>query len=161
MTHCLLARIVAHLAAMGIGANGLAVQHCRRRFEISAILGAHQGAQGVIQKLPGAVPAPLPKAVEDRLPAGVGLRQEPPGTAALDQIEDGVEQRAQRSGWSAQALARRKEWFDQLPLLLSEVRVVGRAFHRPDSAARESGRLLPRRPSRHISRISRSLLRPA
>lgn len=141
---------------MCIGANGLAVQNRRRRFEILAILGSYQRTQGVIEKEPGVVAAPLPKAVENRLPAWEGLWKQPPGTAALDQIEDGVEQRAERSGWPAHALARRKEWFDQSPLLLGEVRVVGRILHRPDSAARESGQF-PRWPtSTHISRIFNS-----
>jgi hypothetical protein len=48
---------------MCIGANGLPVQNRRRGFEISAILCSHQGAQGVIEKEPGAVPAPFQKPV--------------------------------------------------------------------------------------------------
>jgi hypothetical protein len=90
---------------------------------------------------------------QNRIPTWEGLWKQPPGTAALYQIENGVEQRAERSGRSTHALARGKEWFDQSQLLLSEVRVVGRILHRPDSAERESGNF-PRWPtSRPISRI--------
>lgn len=107
----------------------------------------------MVEEEPSAVSAPLAKPVVNCFPRGKAFGQQAPGTTALDEIENGIEQRPQRGGWSAHALGRREEGFDQSPLFFSEIGVVGRNLHRPDSAARESGQFFRKLVSRHNSRI--------
>jgi hypothetical protein len=104
----------------------------------------------VIKNKPGAVLAPLPKAVENRLPAWEGLLKQPPATSALDHIKDGLEQRSNQRGWSAHALPKRKECFDQSPIFLREDGVEGRMVQRPYNVSRGSPKFLARRAPRSI-----------
>ena len=135
----LLARIVANLATMCIGANGLAVENRCRRFGLSAILRSNQSAQSVVDEEPCAVLAPPPETVVDRFPRGKGLWEQAPGAPAFDQIQNRIEQGPQGRRRTPNGLARREKRFDESPLCVRKVGVVGRVLHRPDSAAAKCG----------------------
>jgi hypothetical protein len=92
--------------------------------------------------VPCAVLSPPPETVVDRLPRGKALREQAPGAPAFDQIQNRIEQGPQGRRRTPHGHARREKRFDESPLCVREVGVVGRVLHRPDSAAAKGGQPL-------------------
>src|SRR5215208_6658830 len=69
----------------------LGVHYAGARLRISLQAHPHSLAQGGVHPLPGAIQAPGAKVMEDGLPRWKIVRQESPGTAAANDVEDGVE----------------------------------------------------------------------
>jgi hypothetical protein len=91
---------------------------------------AQEFAQFGVQALPGTVDAPLPEPVVDGLPGRELSGQKPPRTAALEDVEDGVEDRPQAmkpgapfSGGFGKMRA------DATPFLIGQIRRVSLALH--------------------------------
>lgn len=90
----LFSRVVADGPAVPVRLDALAVQHGGARLRVAAFVRAHAGAQGVVQRCPGAVQTPRAKDVIDGLPRREILGQQPPRDAAFEYVEDRVEHHA-------------------------------------------------------------------
>jgi hypothetical protein len=73
----------------------LAIHHASARLGISAHTHPHSFAQGSVHPLEGALEPPSPEVVVDGLPGREVVGQQSPGAAALQDVEDGVEDLAQ------------------------------------------------------------------
>src|ERR1051326_3461019 len=85
-----LGRVVADLPAMRVGLDALAVQDRGGGLAALAFLRAHFGSEQIVEDFPNAIPGPFPKHVVDRFPRRKVDGQEPPGNAALEDIENSV-----------------------------------------------------------------------
>ena len=82
-------------------------------------------AQRGVDRLPQAAQAPLPKVVEHRLPRRKVSRQHPPGHAATQDVEDGIEDLVQNNGASTpSALRLRKQRLEDRILFVGQITVV-------------------------------------
>ena len=98
-----LAGIVAHGAALRCGAHRLAVQcGCGRSAALPFRL-ARRGSNPRVQSTENRPPTPLSEDVIDRLSRREVLGKKPPRAAALDQEEDGVDHRPERSSGAPQS----------------------------------------------------------
>jgi len=136
--------IVAHLAPVRIGTDGLAVEHRGGRPTAFADGGAGQGSEAVVEGGPDAVATPPVEVMIDRLPRWEAFGQEAPRTAAFDKVENGVEDQPQRSARTTPALGRRQVPLNELPLGVGEIGVVRGDLHRLESAAAKVGHLRQR-----------------
>ncbi len=121
----LLAAVVAAHAANAGRLDGLAVDDASAGLGIAAQAHPQPLPQHQMDPLPGAVEAPLSKVMVDRLPRRQVAGQQAPGPARPDDIEDGVENRAQAvpagpTPWREW----REQGLDRLPFRIREVRQV-------------------------------------
>jgi hypothetical protein len=125
---------------MAGGLHALAVQHCRRGLAVFVPCLPHQSAQRVVERGPLVVQRPAPENMIHGLPRGKVGWQIPPGTAAFDQIRDGVNQappvleRASELGGLGQYR------FEIVPLGVGKISVVSGDFHRLRGASADEGR---------------------
>ena len=119
----------ALLAALG-RLDRLAVDGGGAGGRLTPGLGTDLRAEGIQDLLPGAVPRPPLEVVVDRPPRGEVMRQGPPTAPFAGVIEQGVDDLAQvgLAGPTPPAGAR-QQWFEQGPLLVSQVTGIGFAFH--------------------------------
>src|SRR5215217_5061463 len=88
----LLAAIVAALSSHAGGLHRLAIHYARARLDVSSDTHAQALSERGMQLLPGTVDAPGSEVVVvDGLPGWEVTRKQAPGAAALEDIEDGVE----------------------------------------------------------------------
>jgi site-specific DNA recombinase len=127
----LLAAVKAPLLAAHPGGLGrLAVHDPRARFGISAEPLPQAAAQDAVQSFPNPVEPPPPEVVKDGLPGREVLRQHPPLAAALEEVEDGVEDLARAAEPRSAALLRGWEKrLQQTPLVVSKVARIVLARH--------------------------------
>jgi hypothetical protein len=85
---------VANLAAVGAGADGPAVETGGGGLNALADRLPHLGTEAVVEPGQQAVAGPLAKMMIDGLPRRKVFGQEPPWGTGLDQIQDGVDDRA-------------------------------------------------------------------
>src|SRR5215212_12070396 len=69
----------------------LGVHYAGAWLRISLQVHPHPPAQGRVHPLPGPIQAPGAKVMEDGLPRWEIVRKQSPGTAAANDVEDGVE----------------------------------------------------------------------
>ena len=129
---------------MRIGAHRLAVEHGRGGAAILVMSGAHACPQPVVESRPGAVAAPRAEVVIDGFAGRKVLGQQSPGAAAFDDIENGVEDGAQRSARATAAFGLGQERFEELPLCVGGIGVENGDFHRLNSAAAKVSRTTAR-----------------
>jgi hypothetical protein len=80
----------------------LAVDDARARLRLAANADAEVLAEQLVNVLPSPVQSPQAKVVICRLPRRELVREQPPGTAAANDVEDGVQDLADRAEpWSA------------------------------------------------------------
>src|SRR3712207_3594657 len=85
----------------------------------------HALALGGVHPLPGAVQAPGAEVMVDGLPRREVMRQQPPGAAAADDVEDGVQDFAGGVHPGTPGSSREgHEWFEEGPLGVGEVALV-------------------------------------
>jgi hypothetical protein len=130
----LFSRVVAAFAGLIGGFDRLAVNNGGRRGHLSAFGLAQPVAQGVVNKGPSPILAPLAKVTVDRLPRTEILGQKPPRTTGSDLVADRVEQRAaiQFERTPAFAFARfglGNERLDLVPFFISKVRGIRMRLH--------------------------------
>jgi hypothetical protein len=102
--------IVAADAANPGRPDRLTVDDASGRLRVTPNTSTELFAQHLVDMLPGAVYTPEPKVVVGGLPGWELVRQQPPGTATSDDVEDGVQDLAHRmKPWSADTLGRRQE----------------------------------------------------
>jgi hypothetical protein len=77
------------------GLDRLAIHYGRAGLRVSVEADSHTLAQGGMHPLPGAVQTPGAEVVVDGLPRREVVWQQSPGAAALQDVEDGVEDLAQ------------------------------------------------------------------
>src|SRR6266567_9017575 len=80
--------IIAALFATIRRLDRLTVDDPRTGLAIASRLRPHALPQGRVDALPGTVETPEPEVVLDRLPRRKLVRQQPPGTAAADDVND-------------------------------------------------------------------------
>jgi hypothetical protein len=132
----LFASVVAHVSAVRIRFDALAIEDSGRRTTALALLLADPSAQAIIESFPGVIQLPFAKDVVDRFPTREVARQEPPLNTAFDDIKYSVHDSSPVDGRSSRFVRLRKYWLKQLPLLVSETRrVVKSDFHRFNGAA--------------------------
>ena len=102
----------------------------------------HFGAEAVVEPGQQTIAGPLTKMRIHGLPRREVFGQEPPLGTGLDQIEDGVDHLAQGGAWTTAFFGGGQEAAEQLPLVVSEVGVVGSDLHRLTGAtAKESQKI--------------------
>jgi hypothetical protein len=125
-----LAAVVAPLPADTVGLDRLAVDTARTGLWSTPQPDAQALAQHQVDPFPGAVQAPLSKVVKDRLPGGQVAGQQPPGTATTHEIEDRVEDAAQRVPTGASAPRRRRyQRLQYCPLRFRHIAAVYEGIH--------------------------------
>jgi hypothetical protein len=93
----LLGPVVATLSSSYPGSlDRLAIHYARAGLGVPLQADPHTLAQSGVHPLPGSIQAPETEVVVDGLPGREVVRQQSPGTAAPDDVEDGVEDLAQR-----------------------------------------------------------------
>lgn len=70
---------------------------------------------------PGAVSAPAPEVAVNALPLGELAREQPPRGAALNDVEDGVDDLAQVEAGASGRSGRRQPVFDKMLLAVGQV----------------------------------------
>src|SRR5215207_2473448 len=123
----LLAAIIASLLSSHAGAlDRLRIDNTRGGLRITPKTDPQALADGCVEPLPGTIDAPEAKVMVDGLPRREVVRQQAPGAAAAENVEDGVEDLAQvveaRSsrgfrGWGQMG-------FDARPFSIGEVGLV-------------------------------------
>jgi hypothetical protein len=77
------------------GLDRLAVHDGRAGLRVALQADSHPLAQGAVHPLPGSTQTPEAKVMAEEFPGREVVRQEPPGAATLQDVEDGVEDLAQ------------------------------------------------------------------
>ena len=126
----LFARVVAGFSSLIGSFDRLAVNDRGRRCHLSAFGLAQPVAQGVVNKGPSPILAPLAKVAVDRLPWTEILGQEPPRTTGPDFVADRVEQRApiqlkRTPTFAFAGFGLRDQGLDLVPFFIGE---IGRIF---------------------------------
>ena len=117
----------------------LAVEHGGDGTAILVVGSAHTSAQAIVECRPAAVAAPGAEVVIDGFPGRKVLGQEPPGAAAFDGIENGVEDQAKRGARASALLGLGQQGFHEQPLGVAAIGLIMRGFHRPNSATAKVG----------------------
>ena len=101
------------------------------RFGLPSVLLSESFVQRIVQTLPGPVFFPLSKVSVDRPPWWKVMRQQTPGTAGAQQIENGIENFTHigLSGASA-CFWGWNQWFDNLPFFIGEIGWIGFSVHK-------------------------------
>ncbi len=121
-----LGAIVAAHAADSSCSHRLAVDNPGARLRVTANTRAELLTEHVVQMLPRAVQTPQSKVVVGGLPGRKLVRQQPPGAATSHDVEDGVQDLAQRmKPWSADTRARRQERIQAGELRVRQIGKVG------------------------------------
>ena len=95
----LLAAVVPSLLPSHAGTfHRLRIDYAGTWLRVSPHTYAHPLTQGGVQPLPGAVDTPSPEVMVDGLPRREVVGQKAPGTAAADDVEDGVNKDLSRAG---------------------------------------------------------------
>ena len=114
--------VIATNAADTRRSNRLAVDDAGARLRIAADTGAELLAEHRVEILPGAVQAPPAEVVIRRLPGRELVRQQSPGAAAAYDVEDGVQDLAERvETWPANTLGWRQVRLEASPLLIRKI----------------------------------------
>ena len=132
--------IIPHLAAVTGGFDALTVQNRGRWPAALAVGAAHQDAQGVMDNDPAMIGNPLPEDMINRFPMRKIGGQITPGTPALDQVQDGLEDAAAIGGRTAQFGGLGQQGLEIGPLGVGQVGVVSGFFHRPTGATANDSR---------------------
>ena len=122
---------------MGIGFNALAVENGGGRSASLAFVGANQCPQSGIERLPCIGKRPLPEDMVNGFPRRKAHGQQTPLDAALEDIQDGVEDATTVGGRASSFLGCGQHRLKQIPLRVGEAGVVGGEFHRLDLAAQK------------------------
>src|SRR5215208_5000088 len=119
----LLGPVVATFSSSDAGRlHPLAVHYGRARLGVPPEANPHPFAQRGVHPLPDTVQTPSPEVVLDGLPRREVVRQKSPGAAALQDVEDGVEDLEQAvQARSPFVFWERQERFDALPLGIGKV----------------------------------------
>lgn len=139
-----LGRVVASLAGLVGGADGLGVQDSGGGLAAFASLVSDQAPKHPMNGLPIALLAPEPEVMIDRLPRSKVPGQQPPGAAGPDQVKQGVADAAQigrRTTWSPPCFARRQRRLQQVPLFVTQISRIQTILH-PASLATPLGQIL-------------------
>src|SRR5512135_3437073 len=100
----------------------------------------HEETQCIVERGPLMVVNPLPEDVIHGLPTGKICGQIAPGTAALDQIQDGINDTPPVLGWASAFSGFGQHRLEVSPLGVGEIGVVSGDFHRPTGAAANENR---------------------
>ena len=93
---------------------------------MAAHLGAHTGAQLIMDAHPGPIPAPGAPGLVGGLPMGQIVRHQAPGTTATQDVLNAIEHFAYRVFAGATAgLLWRQQGLQDLPLLIGQVCRIG------------------------------------
>jgi len=134
--------VVASYAANTSRANRLAVDNRRARLRVAADAYSELLTQDSVEVLPRAVHAPQPEIVISGLPGWEFVREQPPGTAAPHDVEDGVQDLADRvKPRSADGLGRRKQRVETSEFSVRQVGQIG-------SPRGQTPAILPAKPTR-------------
>ena len=118
----------------------LAVDDPGARLRISASPRAEALPQGGVESLPGTVEPPQAEVVVDGLPGWELVRQQPPGAAAPEGVEDPIEDLAQGMDARPSRLQRRGQVRLQAGILrIRPVSQIGSSRHTPDPSKSASG----------------------
>src|SRR5215218_10098455 len=154
------ARFTAHPGRLG----RLRIDYSCAGLWVSPQLHPQAFTQSRVELLEGSIYAPPPKPPVDGLPRREVARQKPPSAAALEDIEDGVEDLAAAVGFRSSSLVgRRNMEFQTLPFGVGEIGRVA-PFHAQE---RTSSTYLPRfskqfqkSSSRKLGRVDSTRFRP-
>ena len=80
--------------------HGLAVQHSGRGLAAFTLSFPNEGAERVVEGSPQVIERPFPENMIDGFPRWKVGGQIPPGNAAFDHIEDGIQDAPQIRAWS-------------------------------------------------------------
>src|SRR5262249_42111773 len=137
-----LGTIVATHAADAGRPDGLAVDDARARVGGAPDADTELLAQDGVQVLPRAIQTPQPEVVIGGLPGREFMRQQPPGAATPNDIEDGIQDLAHRmQPWSADTLRWRQQGVQTGKLGIREIGQVG-------SPQSQTPAILPAKPTR-------------
>src|SRR5208283_2995904 len=100
----------------------------------------HEQAQGIVEHSPLMVVNPLPEDMIHGFPRREVGGQIAPRTAALDQIQDGIDDAPPILGWASAFGRFGQHRFEVSPLGVGKVGVVSGDFHRPTGAAANESR---------------------
>ena len=143
--------IVASDAADAGGSNRLAVDNASTRLRVAPDTHAELLAEDSVQVLPRAIQTPQPEVVIRGLPGWELVREQPPGTAAPHDVEDGIQDLADRvEPGSAQKF---RWWKKGVKASKFSVRQVGQV----GSPWSQTPAILPGKPT-HVPVFRRSLV---
>ena len=126
------------LAAVPVRFDALAVENGGAGLFVAALGRPHTDAQGVVESGPGVIPTPLAENVVDSLARPKTLGQQPPGDAALEHIEDGVDDATAVGGRTTELFRFRQHGLEKLPLRVGEIGFVRGDIHRLDCGCADS-----------------------
>jgi hypothetical protein len=106
---------------------------------------------GTIERGPVVVADPLPKNMVNRFPIAKSCGQITPGTATLDEIQDGIKDAPPINRWASAFGGNGEHRFEVSQLGICETRVIYGVFHAPNEAALKMSRPKPSRMSTHRS----------
>ncbi len=133
---------------MPVRLDALAVEDgCAGSFATSFLL-SDAGPQGVVDASPCMITFSGAENMVDGLPRREVRRQESPGNATLENVEDAIDDPTSVRRWAPPFAGRRKHRNEKLPLIIAEISVVGGGFHRPDRLRRIGRRIPPKGMSR-------------
>jgi hypothetical protein len=116
-------------AAIG-GLDRLAIDDSCAWLRISACLASETFAQGGVNPLPGPIPTPQAEVVRDGLPWRKLVRQQPPRAAAADDVDNAIEDLAQRmKPWATGCCGHREEGFEDTVFCVGKIRGVRFSCH--------------------------------
>ena len=114
--------VVATNTADTSGPNGLAVDDASARLGVAPDTGAELLAERRVQVLPRAIQTPQPEVMVGGLPSWKFVRQQPPGAATPQDVENGVQDLAYRvQARSTKLIGRREQWFETSELSIRQV----------------------------------------
>jgi len=111
--------------------DGLTVDAARTGSGIASFGLVHLGPQGLVDAFQGAILPPPTEIVVNGSPRGEVVGQHPPGTAAAQHIQEGIDDRPQVDGaGSASRFGGRQQGLQQGPLLVLQIGRVVLSFHK-------------------------------
>ena len=117
--------VTARFAAYARGLDRLAIHYRGTGLRVPLQAHSHASAQGGVHPFPRPVQAPEAEVVVDRFPRWEVVRQQSPGTATLEHVEDGVKDLAQRiDPRTPVGFRSRKVRFQAAPFGVGEVGLV-------------------------------------
>ena len=132
------AGVVADIAAMAVGFDALTVQDGRGRLLMPLLNNAKADSQCIVEGRPSLIHAPEAKDMVNRLPRGEVGGHLTPGDAALENIEDGIDDPASVGRRSATFFEFRQHGLKKFPLRVGQIGIVGSIFHRPNGGCADN-----------------------
>src|SRR5687768_1411545 len=116
--------VTALLPTYARGLDRLGIHYGRAGLRVPLSADSHSFAQGSVHPLPRSIQTPEAEVVVDRFPGREVVGQQSPGTAALEHVEDGVEDLAQAMEARTRPLALAAGRWDSRQLHSASVRSV-------------------------------------